>query len=221
MRRYIYSLILVVPFVVILIASAASPIPVGEQSGHTDRGVSKGQQIFRFDTFGDEQLWTDVLRMHEVVATVDPATALAVGLKVDVEALPEGIVAALRAGQVDLKDPAVTVALLGLNAVVGVKGTVSDTGQLTRLGITCALCHSSVDNSFAPGIGKRLDGWANTDLNVGAIVALSPALDDVTKAEFRTWGPGKYDPRHHAFDGTNIIPLNSPSLPIVTLRSTD
>jgi len=215
MRRYIYSLILVVPFVVILISSAASPIPVGEQSGHTDRGISKGQQIFRFDTFGDEQLWTDVLRMHEVVATVDPATALAVGLKVDVEALPEGIVAALRAGQVDLKDPAVTVALLGLNAVVGVKGTVSDTGQLTRLGITCALCHSSVDNSFAPGIGKRLDGWANTDLNVGAIVALSPALDDATKAEFRTWGPGKYDPRHHAFDGTNIIPLNSPSLPIV------
>ena len=112
-------------------------------------------------------------------------------------------------------DPAVTVELLRLNAVVGVKGTVDDAGQLTSVGITCALCHSSVDNSFAPGIGKRLDGWANTDLNVGAIVALSPALDDATKAEFRTWGPGKYDPRHHAFDGTNIIPLNSPSLPIV------
>jgi mono/diheme cytochrome c family protein len=81
--------------------------------------------------------------------------------------------------------------------------------------VTCALCHSSVDNSFAPGIGKRLDGWANIDLNVGAIVALSPALDDATKAEFRAWGPGKYDPRHHAFDGTNIVPLNSPSLPVV------
>ena len=81
--------------------------------------------------------------------------------------------------------------------------------------MTCAPCHSSVDNSFAPGIGRRLDGWANVDLNVGAIVALSPALDEATKAEFRTWGPGKYDPRHHAFDGTNIIPLNSPSLPIV------
>ena len=88
-------------------------------------------------------------------------------------------------------------------------------GRLTKVGVTCALCHSSVDNSFAPGIGRRLDGWANTDLNVGAIVALSPALDEATKAEFRSWGPGKYDPRHHAFDGTNIIPLNSPSLPIV------
>jgi mono/diheme cytochrome c family protein len=174
-----------------------------------------GQRIFRFDTFGDEQLWTDVLRMHEAVATVNPATALAVGLRVDVEALPAPVIAALRAGQVDLTNPAVTVELLRLNAVVGVKGTVSETGQLTTVGVTCALCHSSVDNSFAPGIGKRLDGWANTDLNVGAIVALSPALDEATKAEFRTWGPGKYDPRHHAFDGTNLIPLNSPSLPIV------
>ncbi len=174
-----------------------------------------GRDIFRFDTFGDEQLWTDVLRMHEVIATVDPVTALGVGLKVDAEALPAAVVAAIQAGDVDLTDPAVTVELLRLNAVVGVKGTVSSTGQLTKVGVTCALCHSSVDNSFAPGIGKRLDGWANVDLNVGAIVALSPALDEATKAEFRAWGPGKYDPRHHAFDGTNIIPLNSPSLPIV------
>jgi len=174
-----------------------------------------GRAIFRFDTFGDEQLWTDVLRMHEVLPMVDPATALAVGLKVDVEALPAEVIAALRAGQVDLTDPAVTVELLRLNAVVGVKGTVDEAGQLTSVGVTCALCHSSVDNSFAPGIGKRLDGWANTDLDVGAIVALSPALDEGTKAEFRSWGPGKYDPRHHAFDGTSIIPLNSPSLPIV------
>ena len=179
------------------------------------RPPSVGQTIFRFDTFGDEQLWTDVLRMHEVIATVDPATALAVGLKVDVEALPKAIVSALRAGQIDLTDPAVTIELLRLNAVVGVKGAVNPQGQLTRVGITCALCHSSVDNSLAPGIGRRLDGWANTDLNVGAIVALSPALDDATKAEFRAWGPGKYDPRHHAFDGMNIIPLNSPSLPVV------
>ncbi len=174
-----------------------------------------GRAIFRFDTFGDEQLWSDVLRMHEVIPTVDPATALAVGLKVDVNALPDEVVAALRDGDVDLTNPAVTVELLRLNAVVGVKGSVNKAGQLTKFGVTCALCHSSVDNSFAPGIGRRLDGWANTDLNVGAIVALSPALDEATKAEFRTWGPGKYDPRHHAFDGTNIIPLNSPSLPIV------
>jgi len=174
-----------------------------------------GQQVFRFDTFGDEQLWTNVLRMHEAVATVDPATALAVGLKVDVEALPRSVIAALRAGLVDLTDPAVTRELLRLNAVVGIKGTIDDSGQLKTIGVTCALCHSTVDNSFAPGIGRRLDGWANRDLNVGAIVALSPALPDSLKAEFRTWGPGKYDPRHHAFDGTNLLALNSPSLPIV------
>jgi hypothetical protein len=125
------------------------------------------------------------------------------------------VIEALKAGQVNLNDPAVTVELLRLNAVVGVRGNVSETGQLTSVGVTCALCHSSVDNSFTTGIGKRLDGWANTDLNVGAIVALSPALDEATKAEFNAWGPGKYDPRHHAFNGTNLLSLNSPSLPIV------
>jgi hypothetical protein len=187
----------------------------GDAGRNGDQRHRDGQAIFRFDTFGDEQLWTDVLRMQEPLATVDPATALAVGLKVDVEALPPAIIAALRAGKVDLTDPAVTTELLRLNSVVGVKATVNEAGQLNRVGITCALCHSTVDNSFAPGIGKRLDGWANVDLNVGAIVALSPALPDALKAEFRTWGPGKYDPRHHAFDGTNLIPLNSPSLPIV------
>src|SRR5262245_42267459 len=174
-----------------------------------------GQDIFRFDTFGDEQLWTNVLRMHEVVATVDPATALGVGLKVDVDALPPAVVGAIRAGQVDLTNPAVTTELLRLNAVVGLKGGVDGTGRLTSLGVTCALCHSTVDNAFAPGIGRRLDGWANLDLNVGAIVALSPAVPDDLKKEFRTWGPGKYDPRHHAFDGINLIALNSPSSPVV------
>src|SRR5690349_16676672 len=154
-----------------------------------------GQQIFRYDTFGDEQLWTNVLRMHEVVASVDPATALAVGLKVDGDPLPPSVIAAIHAGQVDLTNPAVTTELLRLNAVVGLKGAVDGTGRLTSLGITCALCHSTVDNSIAPGIGKRLDGWANRDLNVGAIVALSPALPDDLKAEFRSWGPGRYDPR--------------------------
>jgi mono/diheme cytochrome c family protein len=185
-------------------------------SGSTSAAqAAPGQLIFRFDTFGDEQFWTDVLRMHEVLPTVDPKTALDVGLKVDVAALPPNLIAALRAGTVDLTNPAVTVELLRLNAVVGVKGTVDASGALTKVGVTCALCHSTVDNSFAPSIGQRLDGWANTDLNVGAIVALSPALDDATKAELKTWGPGKYDPRHHAFDGTNIIPLNSPSVPVV------
>ena len=192
---------------------AVSNVPGLEQE--LAAGPREGRAIFRFDTFGDEQLWTDVLRMHEVIAALRPETALAAGLKVDVDALPRQLVDALTAGQVDLTNPAVTVELLRLNAVVGVKGSVNDAGQLTKVGVTCALCHSSVDDSVAPGIGKRLDGWANTDLNVGAIVALSPALDDATRAEFNTWGPGKYDPRHHAFDGTNIIPLNTPSLPIV------
>jgi hypothetical protein len=136
-------------------------------------------------------------------------------LKVDVDALPSSLVRSLRRGEVDLKSPAVTLELLRLNAVVGVKGTLNDAGELDRFGVTCALCHSTVDNSLAPGIGRRLDGWANTDLNVGAIVALSPALDDALKAELKTWGPGKYDPRHHAFDGMKIVSLNSPSLPIV------
>ena len=178
-------------------------------------GLHIGRTIFRFDTFGDEQLWTRVLRMHEALAGVDPATALAVGLKVDVDALPPEIIDALKKNQVDLTNPAVTAELLRLNAVVGVRGRVNRDGQIVSVGITCALCHSTVDNSFTTGIGHRLDGWANTTLNVGAIVSLSPALDDATRAEFGKWGPGKYDPRHHAFDGTNIIPLNSPSFPIV------
>ena len=201
---------------VIAIAFVLSGSTALTQQGDANEEAKRreGQEIFRNDTFGDEQLWTDVLRMHEVLPGVDPATALAVGLKVDVDALPAGVIDALRAGQVDLKSPAVTLALLGLNAVVGVKGTIEN-GRLTKVGITCALCHSSVDNSFAPSIGKRMDGWANVDLNVGAIVALSPALDEATKAEFRAWGPGKYDPRHHAFNGTQIVGLNSPSLPIV------
>jgi len=174
-----------------------------------------GKTVFRFDTFGDEQLWTDVLRMHEVLPNVAPATALSVGLKVDADALPRAVTLALTMNDVDLNDPALTIQLLRLNAIVGIVGTVSDEGQLTKVGITCALCHSTVDNSVVEGVGRRLDGWANTDLNVGAIVGLSPAIDDDTRAEFATWGPGKYDPRHHAFDGTNIILLNTPSLPIV------
>ena len=209
----------------VLVAAVTYALSAGEsithahqltQAGHsTQPSTHDGQAIFRYDTFGDEQLWTDTLRMHEVIVTVDPATALAVGLKVDVDALPEEVVAALRAGRINLKDPAVTIELLRLNAVVGLRGDINEAGQLTAVGTTCALCHSSVDDSFAPGIGRRLDGWANGDLDVGAIVALSPAIDDMTKAEFRSWGPGKYDPRHHAFDGSNLISLNSPSLPIV------
>jgi mono/diheme cytochrome c family protein len=175
---------------------------------------TSGQAIFRFDTFGDEQLWTAVLRMHEVIATVSPRTALSVGLKVDVDALPPEVLAALRDGKVNLDDPGVTVELLRLNAVVGVMGKVDDAGQLTSVGTTCALCHSTVDNSFASGIGRRLDGWPNRDLDAGVILGLSPALA-AFKDEFAAWGPGRYDPRHHAFDGANLLLLNTPSKPVL------
>ena len=161
--------------------------------------IAAGKEIFRFDTFGDEKYWTDTLRMHEVIqGGVSPKAALSVGLKVDVDALPQAVKDALAAGQVDLDDPAVTVTLLKLNAVVGLQGqvaTVNGKDTLQRVGITCALCHSTVDNSFAPGIGKRLDGWPNMTLNPGAIVALSPAVPASLKAILNTWGPGKYDPR--------------------------
>jgi mono/diheme cytochrome c family protein len=163
-------------------AAAASPALVAE-----------GQRIFRFDTFGDEQLWTDKLRLHEVVEkSVDPTTALKVGLKVDADALPPGILE-----KVDLKSPATTVALLKMNAVVGIQATVDANDHITKLGVTCALCHSTVDNSVMPGIGRRMDGWPNRDLNPGAIIALSPALPADKKAVYNSWGPGKYDPRYN------------------------
>ena len=174
--------------------------------------LERGRQIFRSDTFGDEAFWGGALKLHKAIAGerfggvgpgVSPATALAVGLKVDVDALPPALVQQLRAGRVDLNDPASTIALLKADAVVGVKGVFNEQGQLSSMGIQCALCHSSVDNSFAPGIGHRLDGWANRDLNVGAIVALAPDLSPVTnllgvddatvRTVLRSWGPGKFD----------------------------
>jgi cytochrome c5 len=168
--------------------------------------IAEGKRIFRFETFGDETKWTDTLRMHEVIRTaVDPKTALAVGLKVDAEALPPAVVQGIQDGSISLTSPDTTVALIKLDAVVGLRGTVENQAGkdvLTRVGITCALCHSTVDNSFAPGIGKRLDGWANRDLNPGAIIALSPALTAEQKAVFNSWGPGRYDPRFN-FDGIN------------------
>src|SRR5512140_296973 len=174
--------------------------------------ATQGKQIFRFETFGDEVQWTDKLRMHEVISqAVDPTTALSVGLKVDSEALPAAVVQGIQNGTVDLKSPATTIALLKLNAVVGLHGTVETVNgkdTLTHVGVTCALCHSTVDNSFAPGIGKRLDGWPNRDLNPGAIIALSPALSATTKAVYNSWGKGKYDPRFNQ-DGKNgpqVIP---------------
>ncbi len=179
---------------------------------NADRMLADGRQTFRYDTFGDEAFWGGQLQLHEAIQGerfggvgpgVSPKTALAVGLKVDVDALPPGIVKQIRQGKVDLDDPAVTLALLRHNAVVGVKGHFAADDSLDSVGISCALCHSNVDNSFAPGIGKRLDGWANRDLNVGAIVALAPNLQpfsdllgvdqDTVRAVLRRWGPGKFD----------------------------
>ena len=166
--------------------------------------VAEGKTIFRFDTFGDETFWTDTLRMHEVIRTsVSPNLALQVGLKVDADALPSSVKAGIQNKTIDLDAPATTVALLKLGAVVGVVGEVDANNVLTRVGITCALCHSTVDNSFSAGIGSRLDGWPNRDLNVGAIVALSPALTAAQKLVYNSWGRGKYDPRFN-IDGKNI-----------------
>jgi mono/diheme cytochrome c family protein len=161
--------------------------------------LDDGQCIFRYDTFGDEQLWTDVLRLHELVQGLPPTMALGVGLKVDADAVPADVLASA-----DLEDPATTVALLELDAVVGVMAEVED-GTITRIGITCALCHSTVDDSVAPGIGARLDGWPNRDLDPGAIIALTPGLGTYAEslgadaatasAALTSWGPGRYDAR--------------------------
>ncbi|MEO8384779.1 MAG: hypothetical protein ABI583_06035 [Betaproteobacteria bacterium] len=188
------------------------PSVVAEAPKPTAAQIEEGKQTFRFDTFGDETQWTDKLQMHNVIASaVDPTTALAVGLKVDADALPSAVVQGIQNGSISLKSPATTVALLKLNAVVGLKGTVENIGgkdTLTRVGVTCALCHSTVDDSFAPGIGKRLDGWANRDLNPGAIIALSPALTEAQKAVYNSWGKGKYDPRFNldGLSGPQVIP---------------
>ncbi|HXI28277.1 MAG TPA: hypothetical protein VNG89_07640, partial [Vicinamibacterales bacterium] len=192
---------------------------------HDDRGFdraiaanaldlfARGRETFRFDTFADEHFWGDTLKLHEAIegarfggvgAGISPATALSLGLKVDSAALPEALVENLRRGRVDLNDPATTLALIRLNAVVGVVpfGTNAK-GGLQSVGLTCALCHSTVDDSFAPGIGRRLDGWPNRDLNVGAIIAAAPDLSVVAallqvdqptvRAVANSWGPGKFD----------------------------
>lgn len=183
-----------------------------EIAAYNEQLIKQGREIFRFDTFGDESFWGDALKLHLAIAGaanggvgpgVSPETALTVGLKVDVEALPASLRAHLRQGKVNFADPATTLALLKLDAVVGVKGFFNSAGKLNSMGIQCALCHSTVDNSFAPGIGGRLDGWPNRDLNVGAIIALAPDLspftttlgvDDSTVREvLNSWGPGKFD----------------------------
>ena len=179
---------------------------------HALQQVREGRDTFRYATFGDEAFWGDGIGLHLALAGkanggvgpgVSPKTALAVGLKVDVDALPRQVLRDLARGKVNLDDPAVTLELLKLDAVLGVTGLFDEKGKITSMGIQCALCHSTVDNSFAPGIGHRRDGWANRDLNVGAIVSLAPRLEAVAnllgtnvatvRAVLNSWGPGRFD----------------------------
>ena len=190
-----------------LAASYDNKVPQNAQAT-----LDEGRRIFRYDTFGDEAWWGDTLQLHKAIegerfggvgGGVSPRTALSVGLKVDVDALPRSLQQKLRMGRVNLDDPATTLALLSLNAVVGVTGHLNASGSLDSIGIQCAFCHSTVDDSLAPGIGHRLDGWANRDLNVGAIVALAPNLQPIAdllqvdvptvKVVLASWGPGRFD----------------------------
>jgi hypothetical protein len=190
--------------------------------------IDRGRVTFRYDTFGDEAFWGDTLQLHRAIAGaanggvgngVSPKTALAVGLKVDVDALPRGLRDALRAGNVDLDDPASTLALLRTGAVIGVTGIFDRSGKLASMGIQCALCHSTVDDSLAPGIGHRLDGWANRDLDVGTIISLAPDLSvfakllGVDQATVRSvltqWGVGKFD-AELVLDGKALGPDGKP-----------
>jgi hypothetical protein len=206
--RFISILALLLP-----VAASATGFPYSSSAeAHAVREVREGRETFRYATFGDEAFWGDALGLHLAIAGaanggvgpgVSPSTALSVGLKVDVEALPRSLQRAIARGKVNLKDPAVTLELLKLDAVVGVTGFFDNQGRITSMGIQCAFCHSTVDNSFAPGIGHRRDGWANRDLNVGAIVALAPRLEPVAsllgvdvptvRAVLHSWGPGKFD----------------------------
>ncbi len=177
----------------------------------SSRVLARGRQIFRFDTFGDQAFWGGALQLHRAIAGsknggvgpgVSPKTALSVGLKVDATRIPTNVAAAIKAGKVNLNDPKVTLTLLKLNSVVGVRGFFRG-NRLSSMGITCAFCHSTVDNSFAPGIGRRRDGWPNRDLNVGAIVGLAAnkkPITDLLQVDAATvnkvlasWGPGKFD----------------------------
>ena len=181
-------------------------------SQNAQRMLEEGRRIFRYDTFGSEAWWGGTLKLQQAIEGaklggvgpgVSPKTALAVGLKVDMDALPPALVDQIKAGKVNLDDPATTLALLKINAVVGVTGFFNVDGSLKSIGLQCAFCHSTVDNAFAPGIGHRLDAWGNRDLNVGAIEALAPNLKAVAdllrvdtatvKKVLMSWGPGRFD----------------------------
>jgi hypothetical protein len=201
--------------VILTIVGAAFPTRTGFDQIITDNSRSmmdEGRQTFRFDTFGDEAFWGDTLQLHLAIEGenfggvgpgISPNAALALGLKVDVDMLSQSIIRQLMHHQLDLNDPAVTLLLLNRNAVVGLTGFFNPNGSLRSVGISCSLCHSTVDNSLTFGIGHRLDGWANRDLNVGAITAVAPNLQpiaDLLETDVETvitvlnsWGPGKFD----------------------------
>jgi hypothetical protein len=200
---------------------------------NTLRLLDEGKETFRFDTFGNEAFWGDRLRLHEAIAGarlggvglgVSPKTVLSVGLKVDSQGLPPALVEQVRAGKVNMDDPATTLALLKLNAVIGVTGFFDNQGRLTSMGIQCALCHSTVDDSLAPGIGRRLDGWANRDLNIGAIIALAPNLAPIVEmfgtdeasvlTVLKSWGPGRFDVRV-PLDGKAFRPDGKPAATLI------
>src|SRR6266540_2730628 len=164
--------------------SASSSDPDDRIRDNASRMITEGRRTFRFDTFGDEAFWGDTLQLHKAIEGanlggvgpgISPQVALDLGLKVDVDALPEALVNQLKQGKVNLDDPATTLALLKLNGVLGIKGTFQG-NTLSSIGLTCAVCHSTVDNSLTFGIGHRLDGWANRDLDIGKIVASAPDL---------------------------------------------
>src|SRR5215472_982956 len=192
---------------------------LGSAETNSKKMVDQGRQIFRFDTFGDEAFWSGQLHMQQAVSTLSPRTALGLGLKVDSDVLSPSLVAAIKAGKVNLDDPGVTLQLVKQNAVLGVVGSVNN-NTLTSVGLTCAVCHSTVDDSIAPGIGARIDGLANRDLNVGAIIAAAPNLQPAVnllsfadsgitvaqvKAVLNTWGPGKFDAELF-LDGKTVNP---------------
>jgi hypothetical protein len=210
MKRYSVALLAVTALCLVLAALALAPATqqptsdfLGNAQDHARQLVSQGQQIFRFDTFGDEAFWGDLLGLHQVVASLSPRQALALGLKVDAEALPPALVQRIQRGQVNLDDPAVTVQLVKTNAVLGVVGFFASDSSLRSVGLTCAVCHATVDNAVAFGIGKRIDGLANRDLNIGAIVAAVPNLQvvadllgvevDTARAALSAWAPGTFD----------------------------
>lgn len=207
-RSWTYLLIVAIAAIALDACDDTPAAPGGEGPGPIDPGLAaEGREIFRYDDFGDSGFWTDTLRLHELVEQVDPETALQLGLKVDSDAIPPEVLEAVLADPASLSDPAVTRALLSLDAVVGVQATVEG-DRITRIGITCALCHSTVDDAVAPGIGQRLDGWANRDLAVGTIVSLTPGLPEELRSIYASWPAGFFDPRFNV-DGISdpvVIP---------------